>query len=481
MKKLVKFKVIAFLLTLIIAISCVAGCASQAKTSTPIIDNNGIASKMYSASEIQALIQDIDFGGEGIEILDAEAVYISDEYFEEKYYNTIGNYFLGYSAEELLELDGEAWFFSVDDGGEISIDVVNRADMLADYEASLLPPKQNNMLRNFLIGGGIILVTATLSVVGSPAVACIALGAFKGAVIGATVGSAVYAATSAISYRISEGTWEGSSDVILESASQGFMIGAIVGAATGALSSTNCFVAGTPVLLADGNSVLIEDIEVGMQVACANEITPYMMTSSNVVDVFSRTVGETYLVEYAGNTIETTAEHPFFVKDQGWVDAKELAVGDNLISDSGSTVTVVSVTHVLHGTPISVYNFEVENEHTYFVGEYESDDFVLVHNACAHLQAEWRAKRTTHWKDSGKFYQQSYSLYKNQLSQSGKYIVNESNIQRMLAGKAPLDVAGKSVQLHHLNGIANDINNFVEITRAEHYANFKALHWWLFK
>lgn len=479
MKRLIKFKVIAVLLSLIMGITCVAGCANRTETSVPPIDNN-TSSSMYSVNDVSTLMKKIDLGGEGVELIDADTVYISKEYFEEKYYNSIGNYFLGYSADELLELDGEAWFFSVDDDGEVAIDVVNRADMLADYEASLLPPKQNNILRNLLIGGGVILVTATLAVFGSPAVACIALGALKGAVIGATVGSAVFAATSAISYRISEGTWKGSAEVILESASEGFMIGAIVGAATGAFNSTNCFVAGTPILLANGASVPIEDIEVGMQVACANEATPYTRTSANVVESFSRSVDETYLVEYAGNTIETTAEHPFFVENQGWVGAADLTAGDNLITDSGSVITVESVTHVLHDQPVQVYNFEVEDEHTYYVG-YESGDFVLVHNSCAHTKASWTKERTSHWKQSGEFYQQNYSLYRNQLSQSGKYVVNESNIQRMLAGKAPLDVTGKSVQLHHVNGITTDLYKYIEVTRAEHYANFRALHPWLFR
>lgn len=478
-----KLNVLAVILSFIMGTMFFAGCASQVKTSdNPIIDTPSTASKMYPASEIPTILQNIDFSSEGIEVLDAEAVYVSKEYVEENSYNSIGNYFLGYNAEDLMPMNGEAWFFSVDEGGEIAIDVVNRSDMLANYEASLLPPRQNNTLRNFLIGGGVILVTATLSVLGSPAVACIALGAMKGAVVGATIGSAVYAATSAISYRVSEGTWEGSSEVILESASQGFMIGSIVGAATGALTSANCFVAGTPILLPNGESLPIEEIQVGTQVVCANEAAPYTTYSSTVMDVFSRTVNETYVVEYdAGNTIETTAEHPFFVSGQGWVETANLTAGNELITDRGSTVIVESVTKVVHDDPIAVYNFEVEDEHTYYVGVYGSDEFVLVHNSCAHTQAEWTKERASHWKQSGEFYQQNYSLYKNQLSQSGTYIVNETNVQRMMAGKAPLDASGISVQLHHTQGIMTNMYDYIEITRAEHYANYRALHWWLFE
>ena len=485
MKKFLRFKVVALILSIIMSISYLAGCANLTKTGDKLDGNynNGstvVATRTYTVNELPSAVQTLDFG-EGIEVQDIQATYVSEEYFTEKAYNSIGNLFLGYTAEELLELDGDAWFFSIDDDGEIAIDIVNRADMLAEYEASLLPPKQNNTLRNFLIGGGVILVTATLSVFGTPAVACIALGAFKGAVIGATVGSAVYAAGTAISYRVSEGTWEGSGNEILESASEGFMIGSIVGAATGALSANNCFVAGTPILLASGETVAIENIKTDMNVVCADEQNPYLTTMSMVVDTFSREVSETYIVDCGDVEIETTDEHPFFVQKQGWVKAEHLAVGDKLISASGETLMVESVTCVRHKTPVKVYNFEVENQHTYYVGEQAEDDYVLVHNSCAHMKKEWTNERTSHWKKSGQFYKENYSAYKNQISQSRKYIVNESNIQRMLAGKAPLDATGKAVQLHHWNGgILNDMYSYVELTKAEHYANFKTLHYWLY-
>lgn len=482
MKKILK--IVAFFLAIVMSASLLFGCAKLAKPNdtadAPNIDNNAVvATKTYTANELPTLIQSLHFA-EGIEVKEVQSVYVSEEYFTEQAYNSLDNYFVGYSGEELLKLDGDAWFFSIDDEGKASIEIVNRAEMLKQYEASL-PPKQNNTLRNLLIGGGVILVTATLSVFGTPAVACIALGAFKGAVIGATVGSAVYAAGTAISYRVSEGTWEGSGDEIIESASEGFMIGSIVGAATGAIGASNCFVAGTPVLLASGDTVAIEDVKEGMKVVCADEKKPSKTTIATVVDTFSREIAESYIIDCGDIEVETTAEHPFYVQNQGWVIAQELVVGDTLISEDGSILTIDNVNFVQHDQPVQVYNFEVEDYHTYFVGENGEDNFILVHNSCAHMQKEWTTERTSHWKKSGQFYKGNYSTYKNQLSQSGKYIVNESNVQRMLIGRAPLDASGKSVQLHHTKGIMNDMYSYIELTKAEHYANFKALHYWLYK
>ena len=44
--------------------------------------------------------------------------------------------------------------------------------------------------------------------------------------------------------------------------------------------------------------------------------------------------------------------------------------------------------------PIKVYNFEVEDFHTYFVGD---GDGVLVHNSCNHNSA-WNTERRNYWK-----------------------------------------------------------------------------------
>ena len=53
-------------------------------------------------------------------------------------------------------------------------------------------------------------------------------------------------------------------------------------------------------------------------------------------------------------------------------------------------------------------------------------------------------------------------------------------IGRMLKGLAPEGIDGYSVQLHHVVGKSNDFYNYVEITRVDHYSNFKSLHPWLF-
>ena len=78
-----------------------------------------------------------------------------------------------------------------------------------------------------------------------------------------------------------------------------------------------------------------------------------------------------------GEEIVTTDNHPFYVQDRGFINAGNLLVGDKLISVNGEDLTIEDYYIELTEEPVSVYNFQVEDFHTYFVGDFA----VLVHNA----------------------------------------------------------------------------------------------------
>ena len=79
-----------------------------------------------------------------------------------------------------------------------------------------------------------------------------------------------------------------------------------------------------------------------------------------------------------GETISATPTHPFYVDKLGWTLARSLRAGDILVLSNGELVTVEWVQHEILESPIKVYNFEVEDFHTYFVGE----NGIFVHNGC---------------------------------------------------------------------------------------------------
>ncbi len=79
-----------------------------------------------------------------------------------------------------------------------------------------------------------------------------------------------------------------------------------------------------------------------------------------------------------GQTIRTTAEHPFWAKDRGWVAAHQLLAGDQLRTHDGRWLKVDG----LEGPKPSgrVYNMRVAEYHTYFVGHQTWGFSVWSHN-----------------------------------------------------------------------------------------------------
>ncbi len=137
-----------------------------------------------------------------------------------------------------------------------------------------------------------------------------------------------------------------------------------------------CFVAGTQVLT-DNVTENIEDIKVGEKVWATNPETGETELKG-VVQTFINETDELVYVYADGEEIVTTPEHPFYVSNHGWIGAIDLRAGDKLVLVNGEFAVVEKVQHEILEQPIKVYNFEVEDFHTYYVG----DTGVLVHNEC---------------------------------------------------------------------------------------------------
>jgi hypothetical protein len=146
-------------------------------------------------------------------------------------------------------------------------------------------------------------------------------------------------------------------------------------AANSAGVKPSCFVAGTLVMAVAG-MVAIEKIKSGDKV---------ISTDPETMETSPKTVPETYIKEVTtlvhlnvnGEEIITTVDHPFYVKNQGFIKAGELIVGDELLDVNGNVLLVENFDIELTDKPVKVYNFQVEDFHTYHVGE----NGVWVHNA----------------------------------------------------------------------------------------------------
>jgi hypothetical protein len=124
--------------------------------------------------------------------------------------------------------------------------------------------------------------------------------------------------------------------------------------------------------------VYIEEIEVGDEVLSRCEITGEM-AYKKVTKVFAHgdakvsVIGCNFGPEHyakfepkAGDyAILATANHPFWVEGKGWTKVRDLQAGDEFLTHNGVKATFRIAN--LDAYEDEVYNFEVEDFHTYFV------------------------------------------------------------------------------------------------------------------
>ncbi|OPX45596.1 hypothetical protein CLHUN_05330 [Ruminiclostridium hungatei] len=96
-----------------------------------------------------------------------------------------------------------------------------------------------------------------------------------------------------------------------------------------------------------------------------------------MLETYIRETTELVHLTINGGLIKTTFEHPFYVKDAGFVKAGELEAGNEVLASSGNVLVVENRKIEITDEPTKVYNFQVDDFHTYHVG----DNGVLVHNA----------------------------------------------------------------------------------------------------
>lgn len=137
-----------------------------------------------------------------------------------------------------------------------------------------------------------------------------------------------------------------------------------------------CFTSDT-LLKTDKGLIPISDIKVGDMVYAYNDESGEM-TYKRVYKTFSNTSYEFVHIKIDGEVIKATLEHPFYINSKGWVPAKDVNVGNQVKLASGKDLIIESIQSVYLESPCLVYNFEVEDYHTYFVSNIE----VLVHNRC---------------------------------------------------------------------------------------------------
>ncbi|CAM3831664.1 polymorphic toxin-type HINT domain-containing protein [Flavobacterium branchiophilum] len=142
-----------------------------------------------------------------------------------------------------------------------------------------------------------------------------------------------------------------------------------------------CFVTGTLVLTSNGIKK-IEVIQVGDKVWSFNEQTGEVELKE-VVSLSQNTAKELIEISVGNEKIVCTPEYPFYVSNN-WVEAKDLKVGDKLTLKDGSFVLITALKQL--DKTEKVYNFEVAQNHNYYVSELG----VLVQNDCGFLAIKFK-------------------------------------------------------------------------------------------
>lgn len=134
-----------------------------------------------------------------------------------------------------------------------------------------------------------------------------------------------------------------------------------------------CFTGDTKVAVENGYKN-IKDIKVGDLVYSYNldiqekELKP-------VTKVFKHKKNELYTLKVNNRIINTTEEHPFYVVNKGWKEAKKLDFSDKLLSLKNGAFYIESI-KIHQFDKVDVYNITVKDNHNYLI----TDQEFLVHN-----------------------------------------------------------------------------------------------------
>ncbi len=122
--------------------------------------------------------------------------------------------------------------------------------------------------------------------------------------------------------------------------------------------------------------VLLRDLNEGDEVASVNERTGEIIYST-VLGVYEMGLKEIYHIITSGHKeIKTTSEHPYYVKETGWVTVVNLKVGDVIAvaNENYSHIAYETITSIDIKAEDEVFDLEIQNTHNFIAND------ILAHN-----------------------------------------------------------------------------------------------------
>jgi intein/homing endonuclease len=153
----------------------------------------------------------------------------------------------------------------------------------------------------------------------------------------------------------------------------------------------------------------------GDWVLAQDESDPDAVPTLRQVEEVFENQAQVMVLGLGGREIETTPEHPFWVRDKGWTAAGEIETGEELRSHDGQWIPLDS--RYITDNLVTVYNMRVAENHTYFVGSPLWGFSVWAHNSCDILKvSELRGRQMPI-----EFMGNKIKKYKRQMPSQGGY------------------------------------------------------------
>ncbi len=248
-----------------------------------------------------------------------EIKYYSKEYIDNLTYNSQENIYFGFTQAELdQQFAGKKYVFTLGDNGET---IVTEVETYEDHTTE-------EVLKNVAIGGGVLLVCVTVSVVtggAAPAVGMIfAVGAKTGTAM-ALSGGAIGGISAGIMTGYQTGNFEDAMKAAAVGASEGFKWGAITGTLTGAASETwGLYSAANSTLqnniVGEADKAAIEAAKVEHKGLTMNQVAQIQHDSKYPLDVIKqfKSMDEYEVYKNAGLRVQMVEGKLALVQDIDW-------------------------------------------------------------------------------------------------------------------------------------------------------------------
>lgn len=229
-----------------------------------------------------------------------------------------------------------------------------------------------------------------------------------------------------------------------------------------------CFVAGTLIHTRDGLKK-IEDIRMGDSLLSWNEKTKEQ-SYRKVSNTFQRTTNMIYTIRYQDGTVfETTWNHPFYIEGKGFIQVKNLEVGDYSYKKDGQLLKISFISKTEQEKV--VYNFEVAENHTYYVGEAG----ILVHNDNGYNKVE----KLEYKKDQGilsSIGERFSNLFDGNGFRTNNSIIERNLIKELLSKNDPESIKKiAEMEKFGIEGFIQRLENFIHLNGFNKYIETKKL------